>query len=320
MTRLQSIVGLAVVLTAGSVFAAGGKAFTNARDAGPDFQVQGEYQGKAGDHKVGIQVIALGKGKFDAVVYVGGLPGDGWKRGDKRVKLKGETDGETTKFSGEGHNGEITDGVFRIVAGDRLITAKKVERKSPTLGKKPLEGATILFDGSSADGWEGGKIVEEELLNNGTRTKKKFANFTLHLEFRTPFMPESRGQGRGNSGMYLLDQYECQILDSFGLEGKNNECGGIYSISEPNVNACFPPLSWQTYDVEFTAAKFDADGKKTADALATIRHNGIVIHDRLKLSHSTPGGRQKNEVPPGALYLQNHGNPVHFRNIWIIEK
>ena len=160
---------------------------------------------------------------------------------------------------------------------------------------------------------------EHGLLMVGTRTKQKFGNFRLHLEFRTPFMPYSRGQGRGNSGMYLLDQYECQILDSFGLEGKDNECGGIYKISKPKLNMCFPPLSWQTYDVEFQAAKFDANGGKIAPAVATIQLNGVVIHDKLSLPRFTPGGGQSDEKP-GALYLQNHGNPVRFRNIWVLEK
>jgi hypothetical protein len=169
------------------------------------------------------------------------------------------------------------------------------------------------------DAWDGGKLQEEKYLGVGTRTTQKFRNFTLHLEFRTPYMEEARGQGRGNSGMYLLDQYECQILDSFGLDGKNNECGGIYSISEPIVNMCLPPLSWQTYDVEFTAAKFEGD-KKVSNAVATIRHNGVVIHDKLELPHNTPGGSLNDESKPGALFLQKHGNPVHFQNIWIVKK
>ncbi|RLS83788.1 MAG: DUF1080 domain-containing protein, partial [Planctomycetota bacterium] len=156
------------------------------------------------------------------------------------------------------------------------------------------------------------------LMGVGTRTKKAFENYTLHLVFRSPFMPHATGQGRGNSGMYLGDQYECQILDSFGLEGADNECGGIYQNAKPKVNMCLPPLSWQTYDVDFTCAKFDADGKVTAPARVTIKHNGVLIHDNIELK-STPGGGRSDQKP-GALFLQDHGDAVRFKNIWIVEK
>jgi hypothetical protein len=84
---------------------------------------------------------------------------------------------------------------------------------------------------------------------------------------------------------------------------------------------CFPPLQWQTYDVEFTAAKFDKDGKKTANAVVTVRHNGVLVHDNLELKGATPGGGFKTEVPaPGPFYLQGHGNPVVYRNVWVVAK
>jgi hypothetical protein len=132
-------------------------------------------------------------------------------------------------------------------------------------------------------------------------------------------MPNDRGQQRGNSGVYLLDQYEVQVLDSFGLSGENNECGGIYQISKPAVNMCLPPLSWQTYDIDFTAAKVDGD-KKVAPAHAVIKHNGVQIHD-LKLPRATPGGGRMDERP-GPFFLQDHGggDPVRYRNIWVVEK
>lgn len=295
--------------------------FTEAASAGADFQTQGEYEGTMGEkQKIGVQVVALGDGKFDAVIYQGGLPGAGWT-GKTKVKLTGATADGSTKLSGQNVNIELKGADLTGKAEDGVaIMAKKVERVSPTLGAKPPEGAVVLFDGKSVENWGGAKLIADKYLGVGGRTKQKATNFTLHLEFRTPFMPKARGQGRGNSGMYLLDQYECQVLDSFGLNGENNECGGIYQIAKPAVNMCLPPLSWQTYDVEFTAAKFDAAGKKTADAETTIRHNGVVIHDKLKFPKATPGGARMDEIGPGAMYLQNHGDPVVFQNIWWVEK
>ena len=133
-------------------------------------------------------------------------------------------------------------------------------------------------------------------------------------------MPNERGQGRANSGFYSQGRYEVQILDSFGLTGENNECGGIYSIKKPDVNMCFPPLTWQTYDVDFTAAKYDASGKKTADARITVKQNGVVIHDNVALPKATPAAPVAEGPEPGPIYLQDHGNPIRFRNIWVEEK
>ena len=133
-----------------------------------------------------------------------------------------------------------------------------------------------------------------------------------------PYRPDARGQGRGNSGVYMVDHYELQVLDSFGLKGENNECGGIYSKHKPRVNMCFPPLSWQTYDIDYTAAEFDGD-KKVKNARCTIKHNGITIHDDLELPKGTPG-RHEEGPGPDSIYMQDHGNPVVYRNIWVIKK
>ncbi len=142
----------------------------------------------------------------------------------------------------------------------------------------------------------------------------------MHLEFKLPYMPAARGQARGNSGCYLQGRYEVQILDSFGLEGKNNECGGIYEIKDPDVNMCLPPLAWQTYDIDYTAARYDASGGKTANARITVSHNGVVIHDNVELPRATRAAPVKEGPEPGPIYLQDHGNPVRFRNIWVVEK
>ncbi|MBL9122486.1 MAG: DUF1080 domain-containing protein, partial [Planctomycetaceae bacterium] len=149
-------------------------------------------------------------------------------------------------------------------------------------------------------------------------SKQKFQDFTLHLEFRTPYMPAATGQARGNSGVYLQNRYEVQILDSFGLEGLDDECGAIYSKKPPRENSAYPPLTWQTYDIDFTAAKYEGD-KKVKNATVTVRHNGNLIHENQEVDSETPGG-EKESAEAGPIRLQDHGNPVVFRNIWVVEK
>jgi len=110
------------------------------------------------------------------------------------------------------------------------------------------------------------------------------------------------------------------MLDSFALEGKDNECGGLYKIAAPKLNMCLPPLTWQTYDVDFTAAKFDAEGKPTANAKITVKHNGVVVHEDQVLPDTTTSSPNKADSAPGPIFLQNHGNPVRYRNIWVVRK
>lgn len=295
------------------------QAFLDGKEAGPDFQLQGEYIGKVNGLSFGMQVIARGNGQFDGVVYSGGLPGAGWDAAKKeKHKVSGETKDGTTKLTGGDFEATLANGSLVLKQSDKSGELKRLHRESPSLGMRPPEGAVVLFDGTNVEQWNPGKAEEAGLMGVGTRTKQVFENYTLHLEFRSPYMPFATGQGRGNSGMYLGDQYECQILDSFGLEGEDNECGGIYQNSKPKVNMCLPPLSWQTYDVEFACAKFDAEGKVTAPAKVTMKHNGVVVHDALELKKTPGGGR--NDEKPGALFLQDHGDPVRFRNIWIVEK
>jgi hypothetical protein len=294
-----------------------------------DFAVQGEYVGNAGtskkdNEKVGAQVVALGEGKFDVAFYHGGLPGDGWdgkpteamkaERKDGKVVLSVKTsDGKW------GEAGVIENGKLNLAV---IAQLEKVERFPKTLGAEPPKGAVVLFakEGDEKN-WTGGKLVElsdGKFLNNGIKSKQSFGSFTLHVEFRLPWMPNSRGQGRANSGVYLQDRYEIQVLDSFGLKGLNNECGGIYTQHAPKVNMCYPPMAWQTYDVEFTAAQFDG-GKKVKPARATIKHNGVLIHDDVELKGPTGGGQPETDKP-GPIQLQNHGDPVVYRNIWVVEK
>ncbi|MCE9632175.1 MAG: DUF1080 domain-containing protein [Planctomycetia bacterium] len=312
----------------------GNPAQTDPAQADADFAFQGEYVGEVTRDgqplKIGVQVIALGNGAFDAIAYPGGLPGAGWTPPDKIVgKGRREGEGAQARVALEGVNwgglarkGEIRDG--RLVAlddaGTAVATLPKVVRESPTLGEKPPADAVVIFDGpgpvDEAQTLDALRISDDGLLMEGVTTKDAYGDAHWHIEFRLPYQPEARGQSRGNSGAYFMGCYEVQMLDSFGLEGRNNECGGVYSVQAPSVNMCLPPLAWQTYDIDVTAPRFEA-GKKVADARMTVRHNGVVIQEDVAVPKITPGGPRKEEGASGPLHLQNHGNPVRYRNIWV---
>lgn len=287
----------------------------------PDFLTQGEYLGRGllnGEQtKVGAQVIARGNGEFEVWILGGGLPGAGWERGDTRFAIQGKRDGKVTKLTGEGLTGQIVGETLDLANADgkTKFELKQIERKSPTLGQKAPEGAMVLFDGTSDAHFEGDHLTELGTLVSGTTSKPGFGDIKLHLEFRLSYMPDAKGQARSNSGVYLHDCYEVQVLDSFGLEGKDNECGGLYSVGQPVVNMCLPPLQWQTYDIDFTAPKYEGD-KKVKNARITVKHNGVTIHDDVELPKATPG--RKPEGPaPRPFHLQGHGNHVHYQNIWV---
>jgi hypothetical protein len=315
-----------------------------------DFKIQGEYIGELScGCDFGAQVIALGNGEFQAVLYPGGLPGASWQRGEERTLLSGKlernkaafyaTEGKrhylggkasefsaTSQFPPKGHkevsSAVVENGNMTGKYGKKTFKLKRIVRKSSTMGTKPPKGAIVLFDGSGKAEWQGGRVDKKtKLLNTDGRdikTTRKFQNYTMHVEFLLPFKPAARGQGRGNSGFYQVDHFEVQILDSFGLEGRNNECGGVYTKADPIVNMCLPPLQWQTYDVEFTNA-VAKDGKKIKNARMTLKHNGVVIHKDLNINGKTGGSRREPEGTPGPIKLQGHGNPLQFRNVWIVE-
>jgi hypothetical protein len=290
----------------------------------PDFLIQGEYGSSEAGAAVGVQVVALGDGSFGAYCLKDGLPGLGWVPGKDREIMKGTRQGETVTFASNDKSraASISDGKLVLTESDGTRqTLPRIERASPTLGAKPPEAAVVLFDGTSAVQWEKAKVENGHLLSTGCTTKPLFGDYKLHLEFRTPYMPAARGQGRGNSGVYHSGRWETQVLDSFGLEGKDNECGGIYSISKPRLNMCLPPLAWQTYDVDFSAAQFDADGKRTAWPHITVKLNGVLVHENLELSKDFTTSAPLDtplQNPQGPVHLQNHGNPVVYRNIWIV--
>jgi len=304
--------------------------------AGPDFAVQGEYVGEIKGHdkpiKCSAQIIALGNGKFHAVGYHGGLPGDGWDE-KSRVEADGQIEDGAVVITGKNGStgtirleGKSADGrplaesilTMKDPNGAVLGTLRHICRISPTQGEKPPAGAIVLFDGTSADAFDDGR-VKDGLLLEGTTSKRKFQSYKIHLEFMIPFMPTARGQGRGNSGYYSQGRYETQILDSFGLESQNDDCAAIYGIAAPRINMCYPPLSWQTYDVDYTAAEYK-NGQKVKNARLSVRHNGVEVQKETEATHATTAAPVQEGPDPGPVYLQNHGNPVRFRNIWLVEK
>ena len=295
-------------------------------------QLQGEYSGQIhfnGEDrgKFGVQIIALGNNRFRAVPHMGGLPGDGWNR-EAIPGMEAELADGRLDFDREGGRLVLDKGVIQLWGeGDggtplEMGALARVERQSNTLGKRPPEAAIVLFDGTDGSQFTAGskEPMVDGLLRQGIRTHDNFGDCHLHLEFKLPFEPDKQGQARGNCGLYLQGRYEVQMLDSFGLSGEHNECGGIYSVKKPDVNMCYPPETWQTYDIDFTAARWDAAGEKTANARMTVYHNGVLIHDDVEIPKTTTAAPLQENAEPGFIYLQDHGSEVRYRNIWLVEK
>ncbi len=279
------------------------------------------------------QVIARGNNRYEV-----NLLHEFDTRGSKIAVLEGKEQGDRVVLEGK-QGGMRWTGTIREdrfsgrFEGQRsgTFTMCPVVRLSPTLGAEPPKGAVVLFDGSGAEDWRehwsgGGadwKFVDgamEIVPGRGSAvSKREFGDHKIHLEFWLPLQAGSRGQGRANSGVYVQRRFEVQILDSYGLEGSSNECGGLYKVAAPRVNACAPPEQWQTYDIVLHAARFDEEGNPTDNARMTVYHNGVLIHDEVELPHGT-GSRKGRAIPRrGAILLQDHGNPVRYRNLWVQE-
>jgi hypothetical protein len=210
-----------------------------------------------------------------------------------------------------------------------VFAARMVVADSLFKGQEQMPSdAIVLFDGKDLSGWvsagsdkpAGWKIEKGYMEVNGTgniASKRSFKDFALHLEFWLPPMADASGQGRANSGVYLHGLYEIQVLDSYGLGTTWGDCGGIYGIAVPLVNACRPPDLWQTYDMVFHAPKFDAQGNKTASARVTVFQNGVLIHDNVEIPAPTAASMGIDPKIAGPLMLQDHGSKVRYRNIWV---
>ena len=181
------------------------------------------------------------------------------------------------------------------------------------------EGAVVLFDGTGTDQFTTAEMTDDDLLMEGADVKPMFQDFNLHVEFRLPYMPYADGQQRGNSGLYLQSRYECQVLDSFALIPKIDGLGALYRFRPPAINMCFPPLVWQTYDVQFTAPRWNADGTKARNATITSWVNGVKVQDNVSLPNKTGAGKIEEPLLLPTRF-QNHGDPVRFRNIWVVDR
>lgn len=185
----------------------------------------------------------------------------------------------------------------------------------------------VLFDGKSWTGWHqrDGRPSQWLVRSDGSVqvhdgdaiTDQEFGDFQLHIEFLCPPTTGKTGQAKSNSGVYLHGRYEVQVLDSFGDAPEDSLCGGIYQIAAPLVNASRPSGQWQSYDIIFRAPRFDADKKMTQPPRISVIHNGAAIHNNLILPHPTPGGLDQSMPATGQILLQDHGDPVCYRNIWL---
>jgi hypothetical protein len=200
-------------------------------------------------------------------------------------------------------------------------------------GLQAPSDAIILFDGKNSDEWqsadkspakwkvEGGAFTVKE-GSGDVVTKKEFDDFQLHIEFRTPAVVKGNGQGRGNSGIFLQGLYELQVLDSYdNVTYSNGQAASIYKQTMPLVNTCLKPGEWQTYDVIYTAPKFNKDGMMVTPPYVTVLQNGVLVQNHTAIQGTTPYVGQPEWTPhgKGPIKLQDHGNPTSFRNIWIRE-
>lgn len=300
--------------------------------------IQGEYLGRYGDAPGGkpilaAQVVALDSaGRYRLTFAQGGLPGEGWDKSTQK-DMVATASGDKLVFSSGSLSLTMGGGDSMVVKNAQAATGllRKVHRASPTYARKAPDRALILFDGSGTSAWRNARMSGGHLVA-GPTTVRSFRSFNLHIEFLIPFAPAALYPSRGNSGVYLQGRFEAQIYDTFGWQPPydptwyrtqsiepEGACGSVYAVSAPKVNAAYPPGSWQTFDIAFQAAQFDAAGKLAAPALLTLYQNGVLVQDQLALTAVTGGASLPMNDSPGPLSLQFHESDVLFRNIWIEE-
>jgi len=293
----------------------------------------GDYKGRWSaeidvDPEIHAQVFPLGKDMYHIRITA-----KRFHRASPKAIIEAEAKNGRIEFNEQGHRGVIENGaiVGGQMKGKATFEMKRLVYESPTLGKEAPDGAVVLFDGTDFDAWqktEDWVLLPDTMMvtpkGKALESKQTFTDVDLHIEFRTPLMERARGQARGNCGVQLQSAYEVQVLDSYGLEGYYNECGALYKLSAPRVNACAPPLQWQTYDINYTAPRYNANGDLEANGRMTVYHNGILIQDDVELRWRTDWKEADRQKPPptepGRIHLLAHGNYVQFRNIWLVDE
>jgi hypothetical protein len=274
------------------------------------------------------QVVPMGQGKYQALLLRGFDA-----ESNVMAVLQGITTNSGVSFSGDGWTASISRSHFTGEKDGLRFDLQHATRTSPTMGATPPLKAVVLFDGSNLDAWakksgkdwltEDGpakwKLVEGSAVEvvPGTDcliTHQKFGDCHLHAEFRTLGTPS-------NSGIFFQDRYELNINETYGQVAGSSNAGfdNCTDDARPRIRPCFPPLAWQTFDVDFRAPRFDAEGKKTQNALATVYFNGVKIYDHQQLDLPHGAARRLGESAKGPLMLQEHGMPLQFRNIWIVD-
>ena len=274
-----------------------------------------------------VDVVAKPANNFHARLWIDG--------GESPLELVGFIgDNGKLHLIGPGVDAMLTPGGTMEMRAPQQLSLKRV-----AVGKvsdKPIpEGAIVLLGKDSKDlsafrSLEGRKgtwkldtngVVESAPPGAGSlTTAENYTDLQIYLEFRVPYNAEALGQMRGNSGIIIANLYEVQILDSFGLDPKENEAGGVYHVAPPSLNMAAPPLEWQSYFIDFTAPRYDDSGKKIQNARVSVWHNGVKIQDNTEIPYKT--SNMKPDFMQGAqpTSIQEHSNRIQFRNIWVLPK